>query len=300
MVAFGDTTGYISKVGKDTYGLGQWSWMLYSSNDGHCTRVIVVYNMWKNNKKDSQTTYQQQHQYFITKHHDLTYPNKLFRVHLLDQLAKWRTAGDRIILFLDHIKHMYNGPLGWALANTSGLALQEAVLQHTGKRTGATFFQESKPIDGLWVSSNVKIVNACIMPFGYGVRDYCMFMLDITLESLIGKRPTKIVHPALQRLNSNIPHCAAAYNKSLEENIARHRLIKKLHEVHTSNLGQQEKTKRVCAINRVGKEFMKHTKKVRRKIKKLSYPVLTRSFDMDQAHASILLSTQASQGEDQR
>ncbi len=28
MVAFGDTTGYISKVGKDPYGLGRWCWTL--------------------------------------------------------------------------------------------------------------------------------------------------------------------------------------------------------------------------------------------------------------------------------
>ncbi len=89
-----------------------------------------------------------------------------------------------------------------------------------------------------------------------------MFVLDITLESLIGKRPTKIVCPALQRLNSKIPHCTTAYNKSLEENILQHHLIERLHEVHMSNLGQQEKAKRVCAIDRAGKEFMKHAKKV--------------------------------------
>ncbi len=63
IVAFGDTTGYISKVGKDPYGLGWWCWTLYGGSEGHRTRVIVVYNACKNNKKDSQTTYQQQHQF---------------------------------------------------------------------------------------------------------------------------------------------------------------------------------------------------------------------------------------------
>jgi hypothetical protein len=178
-------------------------------------------------------------------HQNLTCPNKLFCVHLLHQLAKWRTEGDRIILFMDHNEHTYDGPLGRALANTSGLVLKEAVLQHTGKRTGATFFKGSKPIDGLWVSSKIEIANACIMPFGYGVGNHQMFVLDIMLKSLIRKRPTKIVHPALRRLNSKIPHCIDAYNKSLEDNIVRHRLIEKLHEVHVSNLTQQEKTMRV-------------------------------------------------------
>ena len=80
MVAFGNTTGYISKVGKDPYELGRWCWILYSGSNGHRTRVIVAYNACKNNKKDSQTTYQQQRQYFITKKKDLTFPKKLFRV----------------------------------------------------------------------------------------------------------------------------------------------------------------------------------------------------------------------------
>ncbi len=33
MVAFGDTTGYISKIGKDPYGLGRWCWILYSGSN---------------------------------------------------------------------------------------------------------------------------------------------------------------------------------------------------------------------------------------------------------------------------
>ncbi len=187
MVSFGDTTGYISKVGKDPYGLGRWCWTLYGGSDGHRTRVIVAYNACKNNKKDSRTMYQQQRQYFIMKKKDLTCPNKFFWLHLLQQLVKWRAAGDQIILFIDHNKHMYYGPLGRDLANTSNLGLQEAVLQHTGTQMGATFFRGSKPIEGLWVSSDIEISNICVMPFGYGDGDHCMFALDITLESLIGK-----------------------------------------------------------------------------------------------------------------
>jgi hypothetical protein len=159
----------------------------------------------------------------------------VFWQHLLKQLHQWQTAGDQIILFMDHNKHTYNGPLGRALADKSGLGLRKAVLHHTGTQMGATFFRGSKPIDGLWVFSNIDIANACIMQFGYGVGNHCMFVLDVTLESLIGKMPTKIVHSALQTLNSKIPHCSAAYTKALEDNKVRYCLFKKLYAVHTSN-----------------------------------------------------------------
>jgi hypothetical protein len=170
--------------------------------------------------------YQQKCHYFITKKKDLTCPNKLFWQHLLKQLQEWRTAGDQIILFMDHNKHTYDGPLSRALADTSGLGLCEAVLHHTGTQTGAAFFRGSKPINGLWVSSNINIANVCVTPFRYGVGDHCMFVLDVTLESLIGKKERKIVLPDLQRLNSKIPHCSATYTKALEDNIVWHCLIK--------------------------------------------------------------------------
>ncbi len=111
-------------------------------------------------------------------------------------MKKWRHEGDRIILFMDHNKHTCDKPLGRALLDPDGLGLQEAVLRHTGRRTGATFSRGSKSIAGLWVTSNIEITNACVMPFGYGIGDHRMFILDVTMESLIGKNPTKIVHPA--------------------------------------------------------------------------------------------------------
>jgi hypothetical protein len=68
-------------------------------------------------------------------------------------------------------------------------------------------------------------------------------------------------------LNSKVPHCIKVYNKSLERNIVQHCLIKKLHKVHVSNWTQEDKECRVCKIDREGKEYMKHAKKVCRKIK---------------------------------
>ncbi len=78
MVAFGESTGYITKTGKDPHGLGRWCWTLYGGSKGHNTRVVVAYNTCRNKKKDLRTTYQQQQQYFITKKDDLTCPGKLF------------------------------------------------------------------------------------------------------------------------------------------------------------------------------------------------------------------------------
>jgi hypothetical protein len=108
-ICFGETTVYIKKTGRDSEGLGRWSWVLYSGANGHRTRVITAYNPCKNKNVNLGTTYQQQHRYFITKKKDLTCPLVLFHKHLLKQIKEWQTEGDRIILFMDHNEHVING-----------------------------------------------------------------------------------------------------------------------------------------------------------------------------------------------
>jgi hypothetical protein len=53
MVACGYSMGFITKTGRDPYGLGRWCWTLYGGSKGHNTRVVVAYNACKNSKKDS-------------------------------------------------------------------------------------------------------------------------------------------------------------------------------------------------------------------------------------------------------
>jgi hypothetical protein len=137
--ALGDATGYIKTVVKDEEGLGHWCWILYGGLDGHNTCLITAYNPCKNKNVNSGTLYQQQRRYFIMKKKDLTCPLTLFRQHLTAAIRKWRAAGERIVLFMDHNDHVYDGALGKVLSDTEGLNLSKVILKHTGWRTGATF-----------------------------------------------------------------------------------------------------------------------------------------------------------------
>jgi hypothetical protein len=271
-ICFGDATGYIRKMGKDEEGLGRWSWILLGGSDGHMTRLITAYNPCKSGKTNSGTSYQQQRRHFIVRKKDLTCPRTLFRRHLTAAITKWRAAGERIVLFMDHNEHAYDGMLGRALSDREGLNLREVILDTTGARTGATYFRGSHPIDGLWASEDLDISNACVMPFGYGVGDHRAFILDIPLESLVGTHPVRIVRPASRRLNSRIPGCGKAYIQSLENNIIRHHLIERLHEAHTGDYTAAERAKRVTIIDEEGKAYMRHAEKICRKIKSCRIP----------------------------
>jgi hypothetical protein len=156
-ICFGECTGYIKKVQQDEAGLRIWSWILMGKTNGHNTRIIT----------DSGTLYQQQQRYFIPRKKNLTCLLILYKRDLIKQLQQWQEAGEKIFLFMDHNEHVTKGALGKALGDRDGLDLQEAIIYHTGKSPGATFFRGSKPINSIWVSNHIEISNACVMPFGY-------------------------------------------------------------------------------------------------------------------------------------
>ena len=78
-ISFGETVGYIRKMGKDEEGLGRWCWILLGGNNGHQTRIVTAYNPCKNKAVDSGMMYQQQRWYYITTRKDLSCPRKIFR-----------------------------------------------------------------------------------------------------------------------------------------------------------------------------------------------------------------------------
>jgi hypothetical protein len=156
---------------------------------------------------------------------------------------------------MDNHEHVIEGKLGKALADREGLNLREAILSHTRASLGVTFFRGLRPINGLWVSSNLNVSNACITPFGFGVSNHRAFILNIPLESLLGINPVKIVRLACQRLNSCLPGCGKAYVESLESIIVQHRLVEPLQEAHTGGFLAGETARRVIAINEEGKNM---------------------------------------------
>lgn len=117
----------------------------------------------------------------------------------------WKEAGDRIIVCLDINEHIYKKTIGKTLTDTDGIALKEVIGAFTGESIGATHFRGSKPIDGIWASSDLVVSNACVMPCGYGVGDHRVFIVDFLVSSMIGTTPVKIVRPAARRLNTRLP-----------------------------------------------------------------------------------------------
>ena len=100
------------------------------------------------------------------KEKDRTCPRTRFKNDLLAQLRKWREQGDWLIVCIDVNEDIYCKSIGKALTMSEDLQIIEAVGNYTGKKISAIFFRGTKPIDGVWVTSDVVIIGACVMPAG--------------------------------------------------------------------------------------------------------------------------------------
>jgi hypothetical protein len=237
---------------QDELGLGRWKYMQFCGDNNTVTWVICGYSPWANKKKDSGTMYQQHRQHLINKLRDDMCPRSRFREDLLRKLKQWRWEGEQLILCLDANKNIHRGELGWELMDLHGLGMKEVIGEFTTRRLGATYFRGSVPIDAVWATSEVAVVNACVMPVGYGVGDHHLFVVDFATTLLIGTGCSQqIIRPALSHLNTRIEGCALQYNTALRKNILRHCLLERMVTVASSDKPTVEIA---TALNKLDKE----------------------------------------------
>ncbi len=136
---------------------------------------------------------------------------------------------------LDANEDIYNKSLGQSLTNRDGLNMLEVVGDFTGTKIGLTFFQGSKPIDGIWATPDLVVIHACVMPVGYGVGDHWLFVVDFQEGSLIGEAPFQIKRFTSQWLNTKVSSGAIQkYLSGLENSLDCHHLIECLGQLHTT------------------------------------------------------------------
>ena len=170
MMMFGPIIEHLDLAGanKDESGLGRWVVMTVKGE--RCTTNIVCgYNRCSNSKAQSNTTYQQHQRYFITKQNSTKSPQTHFWKDLLVALQTLRDEGHKMAVCLDANEDIYKKSIGKVLTDKDGLAMKEVVGAHTGQQLGKTYFGGLKPIDVVWATEDIKIMNASMMPVGYGI-----------------------------------------------------------------------------------------------------------------------------------
>jgi hypothetical protein len=151
LITYGDLIQLFDskRSGWNNLGLGCWTYMRFIGDDKIITRVICRYSPCINKEKDLGTVYQQHCRHLINKLKDNICPQKRFQEDLLCHIKQWRKEGKHLIFCINVNRNIYLGELGWQLTDLDGLGMKEVVDDFTGKQLVATYFQGSKPIDGI-------------------------------------------------------------------------------------------------------------------------------------------------------
>jgi hypothetical protein len=206
--------------GDDFRGLGRWCSTLFYSNPMHRTRVVAAYNVGRQSPKGLKTIYQQQVCHIQT--HDLnTSPSRLFLMDFLAQLQVWQHQGDRLLIFMDMNEHVLRGTVAHYLLL---MGLVEAMHQHWGTVEPHTFIGGVDPIDWVWHTPDLEVSALVQLSFHEGLGDHRTVLVDITMQSAIGKHEFRVVQPEACRLNLTNTRVRSRYIAHLEGQMSTHRM----------------------------------------------------------------------------
>jgi hypothetical protein len=197
MIAYGELASLLCQElsGVDSTGIARWTYMTFVGLEGHVITILVRNQPCKTTPKHPLSSYQLQRLYFTTIEKDTSFPRNRFKSDLIMLLITWRQEGQCLIVCLDANDHVYRGRIGWVLMNPTTLDTKETVLSSTSWELTATYFRGSKPIDAIWATRDVNVLNACAMPTGYSIGDHRSFVLDFSTHSLVNQDPQPIKRP---------------------------------------------------------------------------------------------------------
>ena len=99
-----------------------------------------------------------------------------------------------MVMIMDANQHVIYGAMCKQLAGDD-LQMREVFHSETKRQGPKTWFQGKDPMDGIWVSSDIDIVGVSYLTFGRTLGDHQLVMADLTMSSVLGKRPKNVVPP---------------------------------------------------------------------------------------------------------
>ncbi len=109
--------------------------------------------------------------------------------------------------------------------------LEEFTHKCWGAHQPYTHINGSIPIDGGYKSPEIEVLNVCMLPFLDSPGDHRAFIIDISTRSLLGEFRYKVCRPISRRLITSQQRSVDVYNRIVNEQFDRHRIVIRLDAV---------------------------------------------------------------------
>ena len=254
-VALDRMVQFVMGVGTDPHGLGRWVWIQIGAGE-FSTRIVVAYLPCKTARHQRKTVYNQQGRHF-RKLGDRRCPRTIFVQHLGEQIALWKQAGEQVLLFVDANSDVYDGILATRLSQ-SDIRMTEQCRKILGHKSPNSHSSGVLPITGIFATSGINCSHVLQSAHSYGIGDHRTFILDVEIASLLGPTYSKIIRQPGRKLQAKRRRMVKAYNKSLRQNILRHKIIEKYDTLRldSPNLPEEVKQHAINKLDNIKSQFM--------------------------------------------
>ena len=226
IISTGTNAHRIMGHGKDTTGLGRWSWTKYRGKEGLSFVVVSAYRPVANTNGDSpNSTWNQHKRYFANQGKDAN-PREQILTDLARQIREWYREGTQIAVLMDANEFIGSAKL---IAFFRQFEIYEAILSlHPHKKAPATRCPGSITIDGVWLSRSLQISQAGYSRISDSYFDHRSGWVDISCSSAFGYDAPSLCTFQMRKLKMEDPKVVKKYNTILCKQLKLHKVGKKL------------------------------------------------------------------------
>jgi hypothetical protein len=225
-VARGKLVHNIGKKGVDETGLGRWCWMQFVGKNSKSTRIISAYTTHQPTGPESVGS--QHRRYFNSVGRDAS-PVDAFWTDLSQLIRKWTEAGESVVLLADWNVDVRGKKTQKYMTD---LGMREVITEFHGDAGRCTYNRGSKPIDGIFMTQDLYIVQGGYMPFGMDIgSDHRCLRIEIRTRVLMGQELEQSRKFAARRLKCDDPRVRNKYIKHYEQYIEKKQLRKKIRKL---------------------------------------------------------------------
>lgn len=211
----------VFEIGKDTTGLGRWSWSRYRGRHDLILHVISAYRPCIPQDPGENTTHSQ-HQRYLDAHNDTRHPRNAMLEDLESHITQYKNQGDQIVVLMDCNEDVRRARITTWLQR---LELTDVIMStHGSTQAPATYNRGSKPIDGIFCSSTIPVQACGYLPFGAFPLDHRGLWIDVLYENAFGYKIPRCIQPAAQKLQCKDPRVVSKWVNAYDSFIRTHNL----------------------------------------------------------------------------
>jgi len=199
---------------------------------------------------------------------DHRYPSTIFIEDLAEEVKRWRSHGDEVMLCIGANQDVYTGKLATRLSKQD-IQLSCLMEPALGTRVPNSHFRGKGKISTIFGTPGLVEGHTMCYPHWYGVGDHRIFLLEISAASLFGGEYPSIMRPTWHALTCKIARIRRKYCKTMEKLVNEHNMTDKLNCIE-----DQAETSSTSVIQRMHDkwdvelgQFMQHSERSCTKLK---------------------------------